>query len=167
MSTDVRQIIAKWSYKYFRDFDEVPPQNEQLTFAKALLVCANGDGKIAPEERDWVIGFTATKGASEETLEYLENYKATESLEEVLAASPTIFQTSKGNIIYDAIQACAADGEYAEEEKVLVRKAAAILGISENEVKQLEELYQEEKNLFKKKIQLMFPKGKPQFNIDS
>nr|WP_246276595.1 hypothetical protein [Microcoleus asticus] len=66
-------------------------------------------------------------------------------------------------MIYDAIQASAADGEYAEGEKEVIREAASILGISEDAVKQLEELYEEEQKLFAKKIQLFFPKGKPQY----
>lgn len=140
MSTDVSQIIAKWSYKYFRDFDGVPPDSDKLTYAKALLICANGDGKLTEKERDWVIGFTAIKGVAAPVIEGLKNYDATEDLQELLANSQSISQTSTHNLIYDAIQAAAADGEYAEGEKEVVRKAASILGISEDAVKQLEEL---------------------------
>jgi len=163
MSTDVSSIIAKWAYKYFRDFDGVPPDSDKLTYAKALLICAKGDGELTAKERDWVIGFTALKGVPASVLEELKNYPATENLQEVLATSQSIFQTSTHNLIYDAIQASAADGEYAEGEKEAIREAASILGISEDAVKQLEELYEEEQKLFAKKIQLFFPKGKPQY----
>ncbi|MEH2005263.1 TerB family tellurite resistance protein [Nostoc sp.] len=161
MSSDVREMISKWAYKHFRDFDTVPPDNEILKYAKALLICANGDGTLTPEERNWVLGYFAIKGVSDSILSELKNYQPTESLQEVLDTNSTVAQKGTRFLIYDAIQTCAADGEYAEGEKAVIRKAASQLKVSEDVVKELEELYLEEKELFKRKIDLMFPNGKP------
>ncbi len=161
MSYNVREIIAKWIFKQLRDFDNVPPKEAIIVYAKALLVCANGDGNLAPAEKDWIIGLTATRGASDAELEELMNYPATDSIEQVIASNQIIFEYAKRAIIYDAIVACSADNEYSEGEKAVVHKAASLIGVSEDVVGQLEEIYTEEKTLFNRKIQLLLPDGHP------
>lgn len=161
MSNNVRHTIAKWIFKQSRGFEELPPEDATIVYAKALLICANGDGELAPSERDWIIGLTAARGASDSKLEELKNYPGTDSLEQLITSNPFISEYAKHAIIYDAIVACSADGEYKEGEKAVVRKAASLIGVSEDLVHQLEEIYAEEKKLFDRKIQLFYPKGHP------
>lgn len=161
MSNDARQIIAQWYFKQSRDFDTVPPESTTEIYGKALLICANGDGTLAQKERDHVIGVIAASGASEAILEELKNYAATDNLEEVIATDKSIFEKGKASMIYEAILTCSADGEYSEGEKALVSKAASLIGVSEDVVKQLEEICEEEKKLFKRKIQILYSTGKP------
>ncbi|NER34882.1 MAG: hypothetical protein F6J93_12815 [Oscillatoria sp. SIO1A7] len=68
MSVNYREKIAQWAYKEFVDFDTIPPDSDVLAYTKALLICANGDGKLAPAEKNWGIGFTAAKGASDKII---------------------------------------------------------------------------------------------------
>ncbi|MEG3897200.1 MULTISPECIES: hypothetical protein [unclassified Microcoleus] len=161
MSNNVRHTIAKWIFKESRGFDELPPEDSTIIYAKALLICASGDGEVAPAEKDWIMGLTAARGVSDSKLEELKNYPATDSLEQVITSNDIISEYAKHAIIYDAIVACSADGEYQEGEKAAVRKAATLIGVSEDVVQQLEELYAEEKKLFDRKIQLFYPKGHP------
>jgi len=42
------------------------------------LVCANGDGQLAPEEREWAIGHSAAFGAPDSWVDELKSYKADE-----------------------------------------------------------------------------------------
>lgn len=161
MSNNVRHTIAKWIFKQSRGFDELPPEDSTITYAKALLICASGDGEVSPAEKNWILGLTAAKGASDSDLEELKNYPATDSLEQVIASNDHISGNARHAIIYDAIGACSADGAYQEGEKAAVRKAATLIGVSEDVVQQLEELYAEEKKLFDRKIQLFYPKGHP------
>ncbi len=163
MSNNVRHTIAKWIFKESRGFDELPPEDSTIIYAKALLICASGDGEVAPAEKDWIMGLTAARGVSDSKLEELKNYPATDSLEQVITSNDIISEYAKHAIIYDAIVACSADGEYQEGEKAAVRKAATLIGVSEDVVQQLEELYAEEKKLFERKIQLFYPKGHPSF----
>jgi hypothetical protein len=61
---DIRKIIGEWVYKYTLNFKQ-PPQGAIEAFAKALLIAAKGDSVISQAERDWVVGLTAAKGASD------------------------------------------------------------------------------------------------------
>ncbi|MBW4593034.1 MAG: TerB family tellurite resistance protein [Brasilonema angustatum HA4187-MV1] len=158
MTTDAtRQIIGQWVYKYTLNFKQ-PPQGAIEAFAKSLLIAAKGDSVISQAERDWVVGLTAAKGASEELIEKLKNYAADEDIEQVLSKD-SIADGAREALLYTAIEASAADGEYNDGEKASVRKIAAKLGVSEDVVKQLEAHYEEEKALFKKKIKTLYPNG--------
>jgi len=161
MPINVREIIAKWIFKQLRGFDNVPPREAIIVYAKALLVCANGDGQLAPAEKDWIIGLTATRGASDEELEELINYPATDNIEQLICSNQIIFEYAKRAIIYDSIIACSADNEYSEGEKAVVHKAAALIDVPEDVVQQIEEIYLEEQELFKRKIKLLLPDSHP------
>lgn len=165
---NIRAIIAKWYYKecWGWDLDRMPTV-EELTnkidlgpFLKSLLIAANGDGELSPDERKWVIGRGATAGAPESLLKELESYPAKEDISQVVTDSSVV---SKGRraVIYFAIKAAAADGEYAEGEKATIRKMAKAIDISEDVVKQIEDLCVEEEQIKQKRIALCLPDGVP------
>jgi tellurite resistance protein len=156
---ETRKIIGQWVYKYTLNFKQ-PPQGAIEAFAKALLIAANGDRVISQAERDWVVGLTAAKGASDQLIEELKNYQADEDIEQVLAKD-SIADAAREALLYTAIEACGADGEYNDGEKASVRKIAARLGVSEDVVKGLEAHYEEDRTLFKKKIKTLYPNGHP------
>ncbi|SRR5579883_1244908 len=156
---ETRKIIGEWVYKYTLNL-QLPPQESIEAFAKALLIAAKGDRVISQEERDWVIGLTAAKGASQQLIEELKHYEADEDIDQVISRHPFSNQGRRA-LIYTAIQACGADSEYNDPEKASIRKIAAKLEISEDVVKQLEELCEEEKAQFTKRINLLYPNGLP------
>jgi hypothetical protein len=53
-----------WYFPEFWHFD-APSDADLLSYAKALVRCMNGDGEIAPAERDWRIGFMTLLGVPE------------------------------------------------------------------------------------------------------
>ncbi len=154
---NTRKIIGDWVYKYTLNFKQ-PPQGAIEAFSKALLIAAKGVRVISQAERDWVVGLTAAKGASEKLIDELKNYAADEDIEQVLSKD-SIADGAREALLYTAIEASGADSEYNEGEKASVRKIAAKLGVSEDVVKKLEDLYQEERALFKKKIKTLYPNG--------
>lgn len=154
-----REIIGDWVYKYTLNFKR-PSQGAIEAFSKALLIAAKGDREISQAERDWVVGLTAAKGASEQLIEELKNYQANEDIDQVISKD-SVADGAREALLYTAIEASAADGEYNDGEKASVRKIAAKLGVSEDVVKQLEAHYQEERALFKKKIKTLYPNGHP------
>jgi uncharacterized tellurite resistance protein B-like protein len=93
-------------------------------------------------------------------IERLKNYKADEDIETVLSGDITASE-SRRFLIFDAIQACSADGEYSDKERAVVLKGAKKLGISEDEFKQIEQIYLEEVQLRKKRLAVMYPNGSP------
>ena len=149
-----------WLFKQKTDFRAIPSAGDFEGYAKAVLICANGDGKLAPEERDWAVGHFAAFGASDALIDELKSYKADEDIEQVISATPAA-SASRRFLVYDAIQACSADGAYSDLERAMVIRMAAKLGISEDLVRQIEEVCFEEARLREKRLKLVYPEGAP------
>jgi len=161
-----RKIGVKWYYKELWDWDldQVSSKNrdrkDHSTFLKSLLIAANGDGELTEAERKWVIGRAAASGAPDFVLQELTDYPATEDITTVISTTSVVNKCRRATI-YFAIKAAASDGEYGEGEKATVRKMARSMDISEDIVKELEDLCREEESLKQKRIALCFPDGSP------
>lgn len=142
----------------------LPPETSVIWY-KALLLCANGDGELTQAERDWVIGHATTyhPEMSESQIDELKNYNGTGSTDDIekLVFSDPLAKQGRYVLVYEAIQASAADGEYSDGEKATIRTMAGKLGISEDKVIELENLYQEEKAFREKRIKIWHPEGIP------
>jgi uncharacterized tellurite resistance protein B-like protein len=149
-----------WLFKEHYGFSQVPPNIAYDAYLKSLLICAKGDGTLADEERDWVIGHAAAFNTDPAILEELKNYNADEDIETVISGDLSASE-SRRFLIFEAIQACAADGEYNEKERAVVLKGAKKLNISEDEFKRIEEIYFETVKLREKRLAVMYPDGLP------
>ncbi|MDF2387759.1 hypothetical protein JMG10_40325 [Nostoc ellipsosporum NOK] len=149
-----------WLFKERYGFKQLPSDLAYEAYLKALMICASGDGTLADEERDWVIGYACAYDCNPAIIEELKVYKADEDIETVISGDFAA-SDSRYFLIYDAIQACCADGEYSEKERAIVLKGAKKLGISEEEFQQIEEIYLETVQLHKKRLAVLFPKGAP------
>lgn len=127
---------------------------------KTILIAAKGDGVLAPQEKNWVIGLASAMGVPNEVVQELEAYEANEDIVEVISQTG-IGKKSQRVVIYNAIKAAAADGVYHEGEKKEIRRAASAMGISEEVVEEIEKLYAEEEGLKAKRAQICFPDGNP------
>ena len=148
-----------WFFKEIWDFKEPPPLVADEFFGKAIMICANGDGELTQEEKDWVLGYFATNGATESVLNELKAYDANEDIQKMVEPIPD--PGIHNAIIYFAIKACDADGEISEGEMATVLKLAQTLDISEAVVHSIKALYQEEKGMRSKRNQILFPNGSP------
>ncbi len=157
-----REITAKWYYKelWGWDLEKICTGKERPTFLKALLIAANGDGKLTAEERKWVIGRAAAAGAPDSLLKELETYPANEDITEVVSRTLAT-NKAKRAVIYFAIKAASSDKEYHGDEAAMIKKAATAMGISDDVVKQIEDLCRKEAQLKEERIQLCFPEGDP------
>ncbi|BAZ49165.1 hypothetical protein NIES4103_17760 [Nostoc sp. NIES-4103] len=164
MATNIQdgknRLGTLWLFKERYGFKQLPSDLAYEAYLKALMICANGDGTLADEERDWVIGYGCAYDCSPEIIEELKVYKADEDIETVISGDFAA-SDSRYFLIYDAIQACCADGEYSEKERAVVLKGAKKLGISEEEFQQIEEIYLETVQLHQKRLAVLFPKGAP------
>jgi uncharacterized tellurite resistance protein B-like protein len=154
---------AKWVFRSLWDFDQDIPQDVLREYFKALLVCANADGNLTAKERDWTIGYCAASGATDETLEELREYAAAENIQDAIGRGRHI-QVNRRPIIYDSIRACSADAEYSDSEKAKIREMAAIMGVANREVDELENIYRDDCALRSRRIQAVFPQGTPYTN---
>lgn len=148
-----------WTMKELYGIKSIPPAEDYETFIKAALICAKADGVLAPEERNWVVGRAAT--LRNPGYELAKTYPADEDLLDVVAKSSTVNKSGRRMLIYVAIQACAADGEYHPDEQAKVHKMAKALGIEEDVVNQIEELCVSEAKIREQRIGLIFPDGVP------
>jgi tellurite resistance protein len=151
-----------WLFKDIYNFSKLPSTEAYSGYLKSVLICANGDGTLAPEERDWVVGLAAAVGGSDSLVAELKSYQADEDIEQVISVASAANE-SRRFLVYDAIKACSADGQYSDRERATVTKMAAKLGISQDVVKQIEEIYVEEAQLRAKRLELMYPDGPPIF----
>ncbi|MBC6432166.1 hypothetical protein FM036_15925 [Nostoc sp. HG1] len=164
MATKIQEkesnLGSLWFLKGQYGFKERPLDIAYEAYFKSMLICANGDGTLADEERDWVIGLAYACDCEPAILEKLKVYKADEDIETVISGSPTSSE-SRRFLIFDAIQACSADGEYSEKERAVVLRGAKKLNISEDEFKKIEEIYLETVKLREKRLAMMYPNGSP------
>ncbi|MGW2157956.1 hypothetical protein [Nonomuraea sp. NPDC001699] len=57
-----QQLGGNWLLKAEADYDSAPSGTDYTAYAKAVMVCAKGDGEISAPERDWILGFFAALG---------------------------------------------------------------------------------------------------------
>ncbi|EYF05158.1 TerB family tellurite resistance protein [Chondromyces apiculatus] len=158
--TTNREIGYLWLFKDKANFGERPTDEAFEGYMKALLICANGDGTLAPEERDWAVGHAAALGASDALVDELKTYKAVDDIEQIITATHES-SDSRRYIIYDAVRVCSADGAYSDRERAMVIRMGAKLGISEELVRQIEDICLEEARLREKRLKLLYPEGPP------
>lgn len=130
-------------------------------FAKAMILCAAGDGRLAPEELEWVLGFCANAGATEELLNELRALDP-----RTLDPIALMQQTERPGLfvhalVYHAILASDADGVLEAREEQTIRAMAMVLGLPGREVDALFALYSDEKALHRRKLATLFPNGHP------
>ncbi|AOX04063.1 hypothetical protein BJP34_01130 [Moorena producens PAL-8-15-08-1] len=157
--SDMDQDGKLWIMKEVYGAKTLPKTESYETFIKSALICAKGDGVLTPEERDWVVGRAAAFRNS--GYELAKTYPADEDLLDVLANSSTLNKSGRRMIIYVAIQACAADGEFHPDERAKVHKMAQSLGIEEDVINEIEQFCMEEAKMREKRIALIFPEGVP------
>jgi hypothetical protein len=149
-----------WLFSERHTFGKLPNPEDYNHYLKSILICANGDGTLAPEERDWVVGYASAFGALDSLVEELKSYKADEDIEKMISNTP-VASVSRRFLVHDAIMACSADGKYSDPERATITKMAAKLGISQDTVEQIERICIEEIELREKRAKLLYPEGPP------
>jgi tellurite resistance protein len=157
----INQEGLRWLFKEKYTFGDVPDADAYRGYLKSVMICVNGDNELSTAERDWIVGFASAYGASSSLVEELKQYEATDDIESVISQAPPAADHSRRYLIYDAINACSADGFYHAKEKETVAKMAAKLGIDADIVKQIEEICAEEARIREKRQALMYPSGAP------
>jgi uncharacterized tellurite resistance protein B-like protein len=155
------EIGDRWFLHFDRGFEDKPSDPDYDSYYKALLCCANGDGTLTPEEREWVIGYCAASGGSDQLVEELRRYPATDYIHVVMSKSAHVSNDGARCLVLDALRASAADGDLNAGELKVIRRMATQLNVSAHAVNRLEQLYAEEQALREKRVNLLFPDGNP------
>lgn len=160
-----RDFIAAWHFEEEWGFLQVPAGIEFQTYAQSVLAAASGDGVLAPEEREWIVGYFASLGATDEVLEFLNSVNPSDVGVQLHDHLQAFSQTAAGpfnrGLIYDCIRAAAADGELAQAERDRYLEIAADIGIDETVAGQIEEIHNAEQAMKKRRLALFFPDSTP------
>jgi uncharacterized membrane protein YebE (DUF533 family) len=149
-----------WLLRENLNFKSKPPVSDYENYGKALITCANGDGRITKEERGFILGYFDAFGCEPQVLDTLREYEGGEDMSDIINRSPLLQATARASV-YDAIRACMADGELHPDEKNTVSKMASSLGLTEFDVQELIDVYTEELEVKEKRQRLTYPEGQP------
>lgn len=131
---------------------------ENLAHGKSVFVAANGDGRLADEEKEWIIGYFTAAGASQATIDALKEYSGEDRFEDFFAMEG-VRRIAQRSCIWDAIRACGADGDLAEEEVATIQRMAGRVGVPSEVVDEFIDIYRQDQALKARRIQLAFPDG--------
>lgn len=155
----IDEIGPLWMLTETLGFQTPPPPKHRDTFIKAVLICARAEGELAQSEREWVAGrFTSFFS---DGYDLAMTYEADEDLADVLEECPDISQNSARAMIYIAIQASYADGEFHPREREAIKKLAARIHVAPEVVDLLEDQHLEEVKIRERRLELLFPEGVP------
>lgn len=149
-----------WLLREYLNFKSKPPMSDYENYGKALITCANGDGRITKEERDFVLGYFDAFGCEPHILDILREYEGGEDMAEIINRSPLLQATARASV-YDAIRACMADGELHADEKATVSRMASSLGLNDFDVQEIIDVYVQELEVKAKRQKLTYPEGQP------
>ena len=128
----------------WENFEGPPELYEQITsednllHGKTMLLCAGGNRRITPREREWLIGYLTAAGFSDPVLDQLEAYDDTESLTDLMAV-PGMQVVALG-LLYDGIRIAAADGPLTAAELDHLHQAAVVMGVPDAVLAELVEI---------------------------
>ncbi|MEV5239467.1 hypothetical protein AB0K89_10195 [Streptomyces cinnamoneus] len=154
--TIARETGKSWLFQEYWAFDTVPSAHDQEQYARALMICAAGDGAISRSERDWVKGYFAAFGCSDELLDLLETYEGDEPLESVLERSEAVAVSARA-LVHDAIRACAADDDLNAGELATIRAMNRRLGQDDELVDRWLDYHQDDQLLRKRRAEIIWP----------
>jgi tellurite resistance protein len=153
---DAHELGGLWLLREMWDFPSGVPEDDRVDYLKAIMACARAGTELSAAEKSWVIGYGAACGAHQATVDALEAYDGDEDVVEILERNMPAARLWGRVAVFDAIRASNADGAYAEAERAAVRREAATLGVPEEVVVALESLYEDEQELKRRRIGLVF-----------
>lgn len=160
MDDTLRDRAAAWYHREHFGFAKPPPEGDLRALASALATAANGDLKITPEERNWMVGYFAAKGYPAEVVRQTMATPPVdlEKLKELMGTGT--LRMSGRILVYDAIRVAAVDG-YGPGEARMVREVASALGVDEESVQAIEALVRDEEAMRARRIAVLMPDGHP------
>jgi len=168
---EVSDRAAMWCAKNQWDFTELPHPEGFKFYMTSVLVCAAADGVLHENEKKWIVGYAASMGAPLELIHDLDSARTAQDVQRLKAKNlgedftrfcertDSRSAAAKRGIVYDAIRAATADGDFALTERQAVLDLAARFGLAKETVAELEALNNKEKALQAEKASLIHKFG--------
>ncbi|WP_421535064.1 TerB family tellurite resistance protein [Pseudomonas marginalis] len=145
---DRHTALAQWFYYQTYGADKKINNQQKLHYLRLLLSCASADGKVSEGEMNYFIGAALARGCTDEMITSLINAPLVSDLSfeanEFIQANPAAKMSDLLSLLYSAMQVCAADGVYAEEEVNAIRKLSVKLGVSAQDLIKVEDFFTKE-----------------------
>jgi hypothetical protein len=135
------------------EVEELQTDEDNLNFGKAVLLAAGGNGRITRQQRDWIVGYLTAAGDSAEVVESVRIYDDAERLEDIMSLPKMAF--SRRGILYDALRICYVPGTPDPAQVDQVFRAARAIGISPEEVIELQQIVAQERALQHRRYELI------------
>ncbi|CAF0758372.1 unnamed protein product [Rotaria sordida] len=159
-----RQLITEWIHqeKYNHKEETQRKFYANLAHAKGVLKVAAADSKVNEETRKWVSGYLAAMGVTDEILDLADKYKPNIEDGTVPYHSKSGLEHAKYGqlwIFYDAFCAASAGGELTADKITAIYALAKKMLIDEEKIKEVQQLFEREIELRKKRLEILFPNG--------
>ena len=114
---------------------------DNAKYAQALMIIAGADGDVSDDEWEWFYGRGHAMGVPDSVLESFKSFDWRNArLEDYVGTNSAVARI----LLYDAINMSGADGVYSDAESRAVRKAASLMGVSEDVVDAIEGIVETE-----------------------
>jgi signal transduction histidine kinase len=133
-------------------YDQIT-EDDNVLAATAVLLCAGGNGRLTPRQREWLIGYHTAAGSSPRVIEVIETYDDTDTLENLMEL-PGMSMICRA-ILYETLRACASDGPLTAEELDRVRRGADAMGIAHETLAELHQIVMAEQALRDRRYELI------------
>jgi hypothetical protein len=163
MDDTLRERAAAWYYRDHFGLAKPPPAMEYRAMAIALVSVAGSDREISIPERNWIVGYFATKGYPAEAVRAAMAANASDITKLGKLVDNDELRMNSRMLVYDAIRVASQEGYSATEEKA-VREVAFSIGLDEAAVRDIEALVRDEEQARLRRIRVLFPDGHP--NLD-
>jgi signal transduction histidine kinase len=137
---------------------DMPPEafeqltdEDNLTDARAALLCAGGNARITEREREWILGYHTAAGTADWVLEAITNYNDSDTFADLLRVPG--FPSVVRGAVYAAMRMCAADGPLTPAELESIRRGAVALGMPDEAVDQLHQLVLDDHDLRRRRFE--------------
>ncbi|CAF3532519.1 unnamed protein product [Rotaria sp. Silwood1] len=159
-----RQLITEWMHqeKYNHKEENKRKFYANLAHAKGVLKVAGADFKVNEETRKWVSGYLAAMGVQDEILDLADKYKPNIEDGTVPYHSKSGLEHAKYGqlwIFFDGFCAASAGGELTPDKITAIYALAKKMLIDEQKIKEVQQLFEHEMELRKKRLEILFPNG--------
>ncbi|MDP1803757.1 MAG: hypothetical protein Q8K72_01185, partial [Acidimicrobiales bacterium] len=128
-------------------------EEDNLNHGKAMLLAVGGNSQITRQQRDWLIGYLTAAGDSAEVIEAVRTYDDSDRIEDIMRLPKMAF--TRSGIVYDALRICYVAGTPDPDQLDRVFRAADAIGISRDEVAELQQVVAEERALQRRRYELV------------
>jgi hypothetical protein len=128
------------------DFDFV---ERNKRFSEILFACANIDGNLSIEEKNFILGSCLARGCSEQFIETLDP-NCVIDLEQAVKSFAKDYHSNMASMVYQILKVCSIDGQFSPDEVKVVDDIAHWVNMPDETLKALKALYQEDVEVSRK-----------------